>query len=378
VQLSQRQPRADAAISAACHLQATYAAVINAHAAAGDIGAAEQLLEQLLSSTSDVNLLLGASRSSSSSSSDSSANRNGNSSSDSASSMQAGQVGQAAFTAAGLQAAAGGPLLFDAAAGSNGSTSGSNGRSEQLQQGLGSLAGGTRNSRHVLRHQYNSLIKGWLRLAADAHAAANSAAPGQQWLPAADAAGSNGGSRTSSSWNGALQAAEVQRGRAGLLQQMPRAPPPPVQQQLQQPAAATRAAPGYSGAAAAAAAVTAPVGAASSERSPAAARPASRSALLQSMPALIRPVLPPQPQAAVVQVQPAHATAAPNGTAGAVHSGSSSSSVAPVVVVSRQAATFGEALAVLQRMQAAGVAPAADTYTLFIHYCIKVGCWCGT
>jgi hypothetical protein len=34
---------------------------------------------------------------------------------------------------------------------------------------------------------------------------------------------------------------------------------------------------------------------------------------------------------------------------------------------------FSAAVDVMQQMQAAGVSPAADTYTLFVDYCIEVG-----
>jgi hypothetical protein len=37
---------------------------------------------------------------------------------------------------------------------------------------------------------------------------------------------------------------------------------------------------------------------------------------------------------------------------------------------------FSAAVDVMQQMQAAGVSAAADTYTLFVDYCIKVGCSC--
>jgi len=438
-------------------VQATYTVVIDAHASSGQMQQAEQLLQQLLGNTAQISTLPGDGSSRGSRDSmglypvpvkEPAAQQP--SQSMAAAALQAGtqpQVLAADGLGSSFPVAAPGQLtnpnkvdtFSSSSSGSGGSTTSRTvgqvpqqqqqmpkppplpQRQQQQQQKVQSqspwqqprglakadssqqdVAGGTRNRQQVLRQQYNSLIKGWLQLAAEE--ALEQAE--QQWLLQESSLElSNSSSSFNTNGNGIGNSSSSSSGRS-------------VQRPMAgAPCGAAAAAAEGAGLlrrpqSAAISAAVAPAAVAGGAQKAAASVVASQQQQQQQQPGvqrvgvgLLRPVLPPQPPAADVVPPTGSSAAAGTGrglqteqpqaaaaarqsavadptqlgaavqAAPAVSAGGRQVGQAAAAQTANRAAVspFAAALEVLQRMQAVGVAPAADTYTLFINFCIKVG-----
>jgi hypothetical protein len=294
---------------------------------------------------------------------------------------------------------------------------------QQRQHQQPGVAGATRNKQQVLRQQYNSLIKGWLQLAA----AQASEQAEQLWLMR-EGGSSSGGSSSSNSMpavaaismpDGQGVDLQVRQGVAfGAVSRTAAAVNGASHSDVQQPASPAADGRGGTSQAAAPAAAAAALQPQLKRQLPlpsllAGQQQQRQQILAQQVPlsaprqqqqqqpvvqragvGLVRPVLPQQSLAASAdevgpasssldgpiqqqqqqQQQQQRSQRSQGLTAAAA---SSNADRKPAAFSSSSSSDgYGAALAVLHQMQAAGVAPAADTYTLFIDHCIKVGCSC--